>query len=71
MRKNTDEKNFEYRVSLRIRSECEKIRTRKTPNTEIFPTCFAVYLWKDIGVFRTQSNIYARVFFNFLDVFII
>ena len=25
-----------YRVSLRIQSECEKIRTRKTPDTDTF-----------------------------------
>ena len=25
-----------YRVSLRIQSECGKIRTRKTPNTDTF-----------------------------------
>ena len=25
-----------YSVSLRIQSECEKIRTRKTPNTDTF-----------------------------------
>ena len=25
-----------YGVSLRIQSECEKIRTRKTPNTDTF-----------------------------------
>ena len=34
-----------YFVSLRIQSECEKIRTRKTPNTDAFHTveafCFA------------------------------
>ena len=27
-----------YSVSLRIQSECEKIQTRKTSNTDMFPT---------------------------------
>ena len=88
-----------YGVFLRIQSECEKIGTRETPNTDIFhafyifsimsrftTTCishfkkktyifqaditlyfdtleYSVAFAKSIrNVFRTQSNIYNRVF---------
>ena len=32
-----------YGVSLRIQSKCEKIRTRKTPNTDIFHSVWMKY----------------------------
>ena len=44
-------------VSLHIHFECEKIRTRKTPNTDTFHT---VAMCR--GVFRTLLNIYDGTF---------
>ena len=46
----------EYREILRIRSECAKIRTRKTPNMGIFP---AVFL---LNISLVNANISAENF---------
>ena len=38
-----------YEVSLRIQSECEKIRTRKTPNTDPFYTVLNItYIFEEL-----------------------
>ena len=49
---NTDE----YSVSLRIQSECEKIRTRITPNTDTFYT--VKYATKNLFVMFQKSSLY-------------
>ena len=45
-----------YSVSLRIQSECWKIRTRKTPNTSTFHAVFVAYTaTKMVGVVQQDT----------------
>ena len=50
-----------YEMSLRIRSECIKIRTRKTPNTDTFHAAFSV-LWNQ---FYFMNLLFCRIGKNF------
>ena len=49
-----------YSVSLRIQSECGKMRTRKTPNTDTFH----VAVGEGKGVLKTLSTIYVGTFYK-------
>ena len=52
---------YSHSVSLRIQSECGKIRTRKTPNKDTFLAVLMI----SIGVFKALSNIEDGVFCYF------
>ena len=51
-----------YKVSLRIQSEWDIIRTRKAPNTDTFYPMYAMEYFKIRKVFKAQSNIYDALF---------
>ena len=51
-----------YPANLRILSECGKMRTRKTPNTDTFYAVMVSCTAHIRGKFRTLSSIYDVVF---------
>ena len=60
---NTIDTPYRYFVSLRIQSECGKIRTRKTPNTDTFQAVF-----RPATLFEKDPQAQLLVSINFLQV---
>ena len=48
-----------YSISLRIQSECEKIRTRITPNTDTFRAAFVLQKFTSYLPFQKKYFLYA------------
>ena len=61
-----------YQVSLRIQSECGKIRTRKTPNTELFTQfyfrdCYHWISMRFIWFKHSQRQNFRHNFYSYLN----
>ena len=53
-----------YRVSLRIPSECGKIRTRKSPNTDTFHAVYGNYYYKVLFKRGNTASIHHSPYFK-------